>query len=187
MMMMLRSIFNKIKQHITSNDPIYSIRQSNFFLKEESRLNNDQNLEELYLIWLDSNMNKTNDCKEIESQLRSINSYLKTFDNIDDFLHYIQSIGPEEKIFFIVSGNLGESTVPQIYNLSNIQSIYVFCHNKTKHKIWANQFKPKMKGVFNKKDLLYSKLTCDIQSCTKNFLPMSILSPDAKQQSIRDL
>jgi hypothetical protein len=69
---------------------------------------------------------------------------LKTFDDMDECVKYINSIITDEKIIFIVSGRFGEEVLPNIYQSSKIVSIYVFCYDKTKHEIWSNQSKSKM-------------------------------------------
>ncbi|CAF3539599.1 unnamed protein product [Rotaria socialis] len=92
-----------------------SIRQSNFSLTEECRLVNDENFEELSIIWLDSDIFKTDDCLGMMSALRFIINDLHTFDNITECKNYISSIRTDEKIIFIVSGQLGEKIIPDIY------------------------------------------------------------------------
>lgn len=81
------------------------IRPSNFSLTEEFNFVDDENLEELSLVWLDANVNKTNDCLEMSDTLRSIINYLKTFDNIEECINYINSITTETKIIFFVMIN----------------------------------------------------------------------------------
>lgn len=127
------------------------IRHSNFPITNEFDLANDENLEELFIVWVDSNVNKMNDCLEMISTLRSIINSLKIFDNIDECIYYINSITTEEKIFLIVSGSFGESIVPHICQSLKIVAIYVFCYDKTKYEIWLNQYKP-FQGVFTEKD-----------------------------------
>ncbi|CAF1360286.1 unnamed protein product [Rotaria sp. Silwood1] len=89
--------------------------------------------------------------------LNPIVDYLKVFDCVDECITYINSITTETKILFIVSGQLGESVIIQIYDSSKIISIYVFCYDKMKHETWSIQYKPKLQGVFNDKDELYAK------------------------------
>ncbi|CAF1233983.1 unnamed protein product [Rotaria sp. Silwood1] len=170
-----------------TTDTNCSIRQLNFSLTEEFHLINDENLEEMSIIWLDSNIHKTDDCLEMMNALRSIINDLHAYDNIDKCINYINSIRTDEKIVFIVSGPLGEKIIPDIYQSPKIVSIYIFCYDKTKHEVWSNQYKAKIQGVFNEKNLLYSKLISDVNLQLRNFLPISVLSENAKQKSITDL
>ncbi|CAF5056416.1 unnamed protein product, partial [Rotaria sp. Silwood1] len=89
-----------------TTDTNCSIRQLNFSLTEEFHLINDENLEEMSIIWLDSNIHKTDDCLEMMNALRSIINDLHAYDNIEKCINYINSIGTDEKIVFIVSGPL---------------------------------------------------------------------------------
>ncbi|CAM4986308.1 unnamed protein product [Rotaria socialis] len=164
-----------------------SIRQSNFSLTEECRLVNDENFEELSIIWLDSDIFKTDDCLGMMSALRFIINDLHTFDDITECKNYISSIRTDEKILFIVSGQLGEKIIPDIYESPKIVSIYIFCRNKTKHETWSKEYKAKIQGVFNDKSLLYSKLISDVKVQLRNFLSISVLSENVKQKSIIDL
>ncbi|CAF1096751.1 unnamed protein product [Rotaria sordida] len=119
--------------------------------------------------------------------LRSIVDYLKAFDCVNECITYINSITTETKILFIVSGQLGESVIAQIYDLSKIISIYIFCFDKMKHETWSIQYKPKLHGVFNDKNELYSKLLSNVKLEIRNFLPISILNENAQQRCLRDL
>ncbi|CAF3082836.1 unnamed protein product [Rotaria sp. Silwood2] len=121
------------------------------------------------------------------NKLCSIVDYLQVFDCVNECITYINSITTETKILFIVSGQLGESVIAQIYDSSKIISIYVFCYDKIKHETWSNQYKPKLQGVFNDKDELYSKLISNVKLEIKNFLPISILNENAQQRCLRDL
>jgi tetratricopeptide (TPR) repeat protein len=139
----------------------------------QSNLRNDENLEDFSLIWLDSNINKTADCSEMINTLHSIINNLKTFDNIDECIDYINSVAINERFFLIVSGQFGEKILPNIYQSSKIISIYIFCYDKIKHEKWSNQYKPKIQGVFDEKHSLYSKLISDIKLQLQNFPPIN--------------
>ncbi|UJR17402.1 hypothetical protein I4U23_004297 [Adineta vaga] len=161
------------------------IRESTFPETNKFNFDNNENVEELSVVWVDSCINKTDDCLDMANKLRSITNSLITFDTIDKCMYYVNSSTAEEKIFLIVSGDFGENLVPKIYHLSKIISIYIFCYDKIKHDLWSNTYKPKVQDVFTEKDALFSKLTSDVQIQLRHFLPMSLLSEDAKQRSIK--
>ena len=170
-----------------TTNPHHFIRESNFLETNKLVINNHENLEELSVMWVDSNVNKTDDCLDMVNKLRSVVDSLQTFDNIDECLSSIHSNTREERIFLIVSGEFGQTLVPPIHHLSRIVSIYIFCFDQIKHEHLANEYKPKVRGVFTDKDLLYTKLTSDVRIQVRNFLPMSILHENVKQRSIKDL
>ncbi|CAF4620048.1 unnamed protein product, partial [Rotaria sp. Silwood2] len=145
-----------------------------------------ENLEDISLVWLDANVFvKDDNYLDIQIRLRSIINHLRLFSNIGKCLNYIQSVDTE-KIFLIVSGSMGELIVPTIFQSQCVISIYIFCNNKVKHEQWTNNY-PKVHGVFNNKDLLLAKLFEDVQSYSNDLVPISFLSPDAYQKSIRNL
>ncbi|CAF1635345.1 unnamed protein product, partial [Didymodactylos carnosus] len=140
----------------------------------------EQNLEDFTVIWLDVDINKTKDCIDTKAKLRQQISYLKTFTIADECVDYMTNI-QTEKIFLIVSGPMGEMVVPLIYDLPQIHSIYVFCGNKARQSKWIKQYY-KISGVYVDKQLLLTKLKEDIKFCSKELLPMSIISPETSDE-----
>ncbi|CAF3838532.1 unnamed protein product, partial [Rotaria sp. Silwood1] len=124
------------------------------------------NLEDFTVIWLDANINKSEDCLNTKVQLRSIINYIKTFDMMDDCIDCINEYYTE-KIFFIISGVLGEQLVPKIHNLKQIQYIYIYCLDKDKHEQWISNY-AKIQGVFTDRNTLCSTLKQDVIERTKN-------------------
>ncbi|CAF1633973.1 unnamed protein product, partial [Didymodactylos carnosus] len=110
------------------------------FTMTDSSINiNDENLEDLTVIWLDENINKTNDCLDTKTRLRYVINYLKTFIDPDECIDYITSIS-NERVFLIISGSFGENIIPLISDLKQILSIYIFCSNKFKYEQWAHNY-----------------------------------------------
>ncbi|CAF3990748.1 unnamed protein product [Didymodactylos carnosus] len=138
-----------------------------------------------FVVWLDANMDQTKDCIDTKVYLHEGINYLRTFNNPDNCIDYITSI-QNEKVFFIVSGSMGEIVAPLIDDIQQIHSVYVFCCNKAKQE-WTKQC-PKISGIFVDKQPLLAKIKEDIESCSKELLPMSIFSPKANgEHSLRDL
>ncbi|CAF1592262.1 unnamed protein product, partial [Didymodactylos carnosus] len=165
--------------------PITRIRESYF--SSVTDMNRYENLEDITIIWLDSQMNESLDCFDTQLRLRHIINYLLTFDNIDACVDYIQSYVQDEKLFFIVSGIDGELIIPKIHFLPKISSIYVFCADKARHEQWIKLYS-KIRGIFIEKDSLFKKLTSDVTFCLNNLLPISVLGrSNIIQKSIRDL
>ncbi|CAF3868752.1 unnamed protein product [Rotaria sordida] len=107
------------------------------------------------LIWLDKCIhNDDQDDQYSINQLRLIMNSIIIFTNKEECLKFIHKFKTtKNKLFLIVSGSLGKDFVPIIYQLSQINSIYIFCGRKTNHEYWAKNYE-KIKGVFdNIKDL----------------------------------
>lgn len=145
-----------------------------------------ENLEDISLLWLDVNVFSTDEFYlNTQIRLHSIINHLQLFSNVEECINYIQSI-KTEKVFLIVSGSMSKLIVPIIFQSQTVVSIYILCNNKVKHEQWANDY-PKIHGVFNDSELLFSKLIKDFQSFCDDFMPISLLSPNVYEKSIRNL
>jgi len=99
-----------------------------------------ENLETYCLIWLDASVNGSQENIQAQQQLRSSINYLLTFQDDQQCLQYIDSVPKDDRIVLIVSGRLGRIIVPQIVQLRQIISIYVYCMDKKANEQWAQHF-----------------------------------------------
>jgi tetratricopeptide (TPR) repeat protein len=139
------------------------------------------------VVWLDKEIEKTKENQDSKALIRhTVRNQLKTFENPDECVDYIIT-EQNKRIFFIVSGSFGYYIVPLIYQLPQIQSIYIFCVNRQRAEEWA-QPHLKISGVFTSKKTLVEKLRDDIHACDKDsHLPMSIFHLEDRQNSLRNL
>ncbi len=100
---------------------------------------NNPNLESFACLWLDQNVNSTDDNRETQQQLRQVINHLQTFGDSYQCEEYIKQI-KQEKIVLIVSGSLGREVVPRLHSLSQLSACYVFCGNKEANEKWANKY-----------------------------------------------
>ncbi|CAF1216028.1 unnamed protein product [Rotaria sp. Silwood1] len=120
----------------------------------------ENNLESIYLIWLDAVVDQSQENIDAQQQIRSIINHLKTFQNIQDCEKYINQISKDDRILLIVSGQLGQEIVPRIHYNRQIFSIYVYCMNKVKNEEWAKHF-PKIKGIITELNDLLNQIQLD--------------------------
>ncbi len=100
------------------------------------------NLESHQLIFFDKNANNIEQQHETLftlEELRKIVNYTKFINNVDEVLQHIEQT-KDTTTFLVCSGSLGQIIVPQIHDLNNIQSIYVYCHNKQYYKQWSEDY-----------------------------------------------
>ena len=97
------------------------------------------NLESFACLWLDRNINSTEDNLETQKELRQVINHLQTFDDSDQCEQYIRQI-TKEKVILIVSGSLGQEIVPRLHNLPHFSACYVFCQDKTGNEQWARKY-----------------------------------------------
>lgn len=100
----------------------------------------DSGLETVCLIWLDSSVNTSTENVATQKQFRSILHHFKTFENAQNCEEYIRNKSEHDRIFFIVSGQLGREIVPRIHDYRQLFSIYVYCQDKQRNEEWANKF-----------------------------------------------
>lgn len=100
----------------------------------------DTNVETFSLIWLDATVNTSPENIKSQSILRESINQLKTFDNGDECIKYIEYLSANDRIILISSGSLGRSIVPRIHELRQIFSIYIYCMNKEANEQWTKKF-----------------------------------------------
>jgi len=99
------------------------------------------------LVWLDSNIDETyniyqNSINEFQCIVNIVNKFVDT-DKCVDFITEIK----DEKVFLITSISLGQQIIPNIHDLSQIESIYIFCVSESIQEQLDNNWY-KVKGVF---------------------------------------
>ncbi|CAF1514062.1 unnamed protein product, partial [Adineta steineri] len=146
---------------------------------ERRRRTNIQRMQNVLLIWLDSNIDKTNDnCKNTIKQLRRAIDDIKTFTNGDQCFEFIQTI-VNKKACMIISGSLGQHIVPRVHNISQLDSIFIFCENQKHHKQWAKDWF-KIKGVFTDITSICEALKKAAHQCEQNAIPMSFVESNKR-------
>ena len=103
-------------------------------------LSEDENLETITLIWLDSKVTKPAEKLKTQQKFRSAINHIKTFDTTDECETYIQHLSKDDRVVFITSGQMGKEFVPSIHHFRQITSIYIFCMDKKKTETWSKAF-----------------------------------------------
>ncbi|CAF1253355.1 unnamed protein product [Adineta ricciae] len=104
--------------------------------------------QEFLLIWLDATIDEAKDKNSIKviSKLKEVINTLHTFTDENKCIKFIDTID-EGKTFLIISGALGQTTVPLIHDKPQIVAIYIYCGNKSRHEQWTQKWS-KIGGVF---------------------------------------
>jgi tetratricopeptide (TPR) repeat protein len=137
---------------------------------------NISRVQNVVLIWLDNSIDEGNDdCQNTLTQLRRIINAVSTFTGGDECIEFIINNSNQEKVCIIVSGALGQLIVPLIHNMSQVDSIFVFCGNRKRHEEWAKEW-PKIKGVFTEISPICKALKGAAQQCEHNAIGMSFMS-----------
>jgi len=101
----------------------------------------NSNLEEnACLFWLDAEIHTSEHNQQVQKCLLLLNKNLKKFEHIKSCQDAIENYGNRNRIILIVSGRLGREIVPQVNDLSQIASIYIYCQDKKANEEWSSQF-----------------------------------------------
>ncbi len=127
-------------------------------------------LETSRLIWLDSNLHKTNENKR---QLACL------FDSIEKFIDPVECVDfftdiKLQKVFMIISHVFGEQIVPLIHDIPQLDSIFIFCYDTIDDQSWSNNYR-KVKGFFTEMSSLCNSLMRHTRQSDEDFIPMSII------------
>ncbi|CAF3386456.1 unnamed protein product [Rotaria sp. Silwood2] len=140
------------------------VRESYF----STKLNPEEheNLEDITIVWFDKTVDQSDDCIQFQSRIRHVINYLVVFDDCTAFD--------------------GEYLVSTVHHVSEINSIYVFCFEKIRHKEWTKNY-AKIRGMYDNKDELLKTLTEDARICLFEILPMRALGIKAMQKTLKEL
>jgi hypothetical protein len=136
---------------------------------------NIEMVQNVLLIWLDKNIDDNDeDCKHTISQLRCVVNTIYKFTDSEECIKFIKTIN-KEKVCMIISGTLGEHFVPRIHNMSQVDSIFIFCGKKERHKLWAENW-AKIKGVFTEIPPVCEALKQTAHQCEQNSTSISFMA-----------
>ncbi|UJR34206.1 hypothetical protein I4U23_021612 [Adineta vaga] len=135
-----------------------------------------QKIQNVLLIWLDSNIDDNNkDCQNTMTHLQRAVNDLNTYIDGDQCIEFIETI-KDRKACMIISGSLGQHTVPRVHDLSQVDSIFIFCGNKQRHEGWAKEW-PKIKGVFTEIKPICEAIKQAAAQCEQNAVSISFVTP----------
>jgi len=143
-------------------------------------------VQNVFLIWLDSTIDSSNsNCQKTINQLRVIVNDIKLYIDGDRCIEFIKTI-TNNKVCMIVSGALGQNIVPRVQDMSQIDSIFVFCGNKKKHEQWVKEWS-KVKGVFTEVGPMCEALKEAVQQCEQNAISISFMATNTGDAFIKSL
>ncbi|CAF1225915.1 unnamed protein product [Adineta steineri] len=141
---------------------------------EGRRRINIQRMQNVLLIWLDSNIDETNDdSQNTITQLRRAVNDINTFTDVDQCFEFIGTV-VDKKVCMIISGSLGQHFVPFVHDMSQIDSIFIFCDNQKHHEQWTKDWS-RIKGVFTDITSICEALKKAAYQCEHNAIPMSFV------------
>ncbi|CAF3415385.1 unnamed protein product [Rotaria socialis] len=131
------------------------------------------NVEYFILVYL----NSTKPDDSIIKPLRSLVNFLKTFDDIDDCIAFINSIS-NEKVIFILSDVFSNSILPRIEDLQQIYAIYILNENDQNKQNLLNK-NSKIKGFYTNINDVYKQISIDINQITRDLIAYMNISSNS--------
>ncbi|CAF1318779.1 unnamed protein product [Rotaria sordida] len=140
------------------------------------------------IVWLDATIENSKGSQDTKALIRQlVRGRLRTFDDSNKCVDDITSDLSEKRIFLIVSNALGKNVVPHIYEIPEIQTIYIYCNNRIAAEAWAKS-DYKISGIFTKKQELLQQIRDIVAMCDQDHhIPMSIFHRTDREKSLKDL
>lgn len=128
------------------------------------------------LIWLDPNIDESDDdFRNSIDQLQTIFHTINVFTDTDQCLDFLTDI-QSEKVFMILSDNLGQCLIPFIHNFPQLVSIFIFHEEKSTDKEWTKNWS-KVNGTFTQIVHLIESLKQGTRYRDQNSISISIVPP----------
>ncbi|CAF4171589.1 unnamed protein product, partial [Adineta steineri] len=127
------------------------------------------------LIWVDASIDETNkDCQNTLAQLKNVVNDVKLCTESDQCIQVLNKVD-KEQAFVITSGSLGQHMVPEIHGMPQLDAVYIFCGNKSRHEGWAQNW-TKIKGVHTNIKEICQALQLAIKQCDQDAIAVSFVT-----------
>ncbi|UJR16983.1 hypothetical protein I4U23_003881 [Adineta vaga] len=142
-----------------------------------------ENKESITIIWFDPSIGSNNDTERTKTRLRQINDYVVYHTDLDVCITYIHSID-KENIFLITAGSCASEILARIFNLDQIDTIFIFCYRQAQYEHLLGQYS-KIIGIYVKLDLLCTAIQEQVDIINKQ--TQSFIIYDRHQKSTKAL
>jgi tetratricopeptide (TPR) repeat protein len=173
--------------HVTFNRPVERVTKERVTpviepINSSSAQPVRRNVENFVIVWLDASVDAENeDVKNSKNELQQIVNEIRTFSDANLSIDWIKNI-KDEKVFLIISGSLVEKVVSSIENLTQLDTVYVFCANKKEHEKWIKIYR-KVKGVFNNISSLCEQLKKDTRKSEHDSIGFNVVGKSVGSDS----
>ncbi|CAF3720543.1 unnamed protein product [Rotaria sp. Silwood1] len=107
----------------------------------EEKLDEDNDLIIKSIIWIDAQINTTEENQRAQHELRSAFDSIKilVFEQVSECEQYLQQHINEPTVI-IVSGKFAQILTPEFYDITSIESVYIYCRNTAWSTSSINEF-----------------------------------------------
>ncbi|CAF5020517.1 unnamed protein product, partial [Rotaria sp. Silwood1] len=106
-------------------------------------------------------------------QLRAVVNQVQPCETAEQCIQQLTE-NQEEISFVISSGAIGQHLVPDIHDMVKLNGIFIFCGNKQRHQIWAQNW-AKIKGIHTSIQPICDALKMAVNQCNQNTMSISII------------
>jgi tetratricopeptide (TPR) repeat protein len=174
---------------IESSMDVHKSKQNSFpSLSSTTTLNRQRIVQNFLLIWMDASIDQSKkDCQNTLAQLRNIVNDVHLFTDPDQCVDFLSDI-KDMNAFIIADGSLGQHTIPLMHDIPQLDSIYIFCGNKSRHEEWAKKW-TKVKGVHTEIKPICEILQLAVKQCNEDSIAVSFmaLGEVASSQNLNEL
>jgi tetratricopeptide (TPR) repeat protein len=130
------------------------------------------------VIWLDANIDETNEFYQSAiTKLQSVVNNVETFIDPDQCVDYLTDI-IHEKVFMIMSKAISEQLVSLIYELPQLDTIYLFSDHESKEEEKLFQDWSKVKDGYTEITPICDAIEKDVKRRDQNTIPISFVATD---------
>ncbi|CAF1376060.1 unnamed protein product [Adineta steineri] len=140
------------------------------------------------LVWVDANIDQTNkDCQDTLNQLKNVVNDVNLCTEPNQCIQVLNKVD-KEHAFVITSGSLGQHLVPEIHDMPQVDAIYIFCGDKSRHQGWAQNW-TKIKGIHTNIKSICQALQLAVKQCDQDTVAVSFLAVNemASTESLNQL
>ena len=144
---------------------------------------NIQRMQNVLLIWLDNNIDQNNeDCRNTISQLRHVLHDINIYTDGDQCMQFINTI-TDNKVCLIISSVLRQHIVPRVHDMSQVDSIFIFCGNKKRTRTMGQRMAPRLRGFSQIYHLSVKPSNRQLSECEKNAISISFVAANTGDAS----
>ncbi|CAF1098613.1 unnamed protein product [Adineta steineri] len=128
-----------------------------------------------FLIWVDASIDEQRkDSQDTLNQLKNVVNDINVCTEPNQCIQLLNQID-KEQAFVITSGYLGQHLVPEIHDIPQLDAIYIFCGNKSRHQEWTQNW-AKVKGVHTNIKEICQALQLAVKQCDQDSIAVSFLT-----------
>ncbi|CAF1462350.1 unnamed protein product [Adineta steineri] len=152
-----------------------SVKSSHGATASSVRQSRQRMAQNYLLIWVDTGIDETDkDCQNTLAQLKSVVNDVNLCTEPNQCIQVLNKFH-KDRAFVVTSGSLGQHLIPEIHDMPQLDTIYIFCGNKSRHEGWVQTWK-KIKGVHtNIKDICHA-LQVAVKQCDQDTIAVSFLA-----------